>query len=163
MVYIKRAEIIKFGTKIGMLTLLDYKIDNSIAYYYCRCECGNCKWIRRDVILKSKNANCGCIRLSKNSKAGVKAYASVEDKYMKENTNLSRISSTATMYKNNKSGVKGVCWVKRFNKWNAQIGFKGKVINLGYFLNLEDAIKARKKAEEKYFKPILDKYKKPTT
>lgn len=156
----RRAEIIEFGTKIGMLTLLNYKIDNNIAYYYCRCECGNYKWIRRDVILKSKNANCGCIKLAKNSKAGTKAYAVIKDKYIKENTNLHKISPGSKMYKNNKSGVKGVSWNKRFNKWNAQICLKGKVKNLGYFLNLEDAIKARKDAEEKYFKPILDKYKK---
>lgn len=34
-----------------------------------------------------------------------------------------------------------------------------KVFIYGYFDKLEDAIKARKNAEEKYFKPILDKYK----
>ena len=36
----------------------------------------------------------------------------------------------------------------------------GKSIHLGYFDTLEKAIKARKEAEEKYFKPILEKYKK---
>ena len=30
----------------------------------------------------------------------------------------------------------------------------------GYFDSLEEAIKARKQAEEKYFKPILNKYNK---
>ena len=52
---------------------------------------------------------------------------------------------------NNKSGVVGVCWDKNNNCWLAQIGFDGQKIRLGYFKNKEDAIKARKEAEEKYF------------
>lgn len=35
-----------------------------------------------------------------------------------------------------------------------------KILIYGSFKNKEDAIKARKDAEEKYFKPILDKYNK---
>ena len=52
---------------------------------------------------------------------------------------------------NNKSGVVGVCWDKNNNCWLAQIGFDSQKIRLGYFKNKEDAIKARKEAEEKYF------------
>jgi hypothetical protein len=54
--------------------------------------------------------------------------------------------------KNNTSGVKGVCWHSRDNEWRAQIGYRGKNIHLGGFQNFEDAVAARKQAEEKYFK-----------
>lgn len=37
--------------------------------------------------------------------------------------------------------------------------FKGKQFYLGHFTTKQDAINARKAAEEKYFKPILEKYK----
>ena len=50
-------------------------------------------------------------------------------------------------------------WDKQLKKYRARIMVCGKNINLGCFSKLEDAIKARKEAEEKYFKPILDKYK----
>ena len=33
-----------------------------------------------------------------------------------------------------------------------------KELNYGSYKQKDDAIKARKEAEEKYFKPILDKY-----
>jgi hypothetical protein len=51
---------------------------------------------------------------------------------------------------NNKSGVKGVGWHKKANKWQARIGINNKIINLGLFSNLEDAIKARLETEERY-------------
>lgn len=54
-------------------------------------------------------------------------------------------------YKNNNSGYKGVHWYKPTQKWVANIGFKGKLIYLGYFENIEDAIRVRKEAEIKYF------------
>lgn len=52
---------------------------------------------------------------------------------------------------NNTSGITGVFWNKKLNKWGATIGFKGKNIHLGVFDDFEDAIKVRKEAEEKYF------------
>ena len=53
--------------------------------------------------------------------------------------------------KNNTSGVTGVNWDKRRNKWNARIGVNYVRIHLGNFDNFDDAVKARKEAEEKYF------------
>ena len=53
--------------------------------------------------------------------------------------------------KDNTSGVKGVSYYKTRNTWRARITVNGKIICLGYFENFEDAVKARKEAEEKYF------------
>ena len=53
--------------------------------------------------------------------------------------------------KNNTTGVTGVYWVKNRNKWRAEITYKNKIIPIGNFNNFKDAVKARKKAEEKYF------------
>lgn len=61
-----------------------------------------------------------------------------------KNTKLSR---------RNKSGAKGVIWFpyKGYNKWKAYIRVNYKNINLGFFDTKEEAIAARKAAEEKYF------------
>lgn len=53
--------------------------------------------------------------------------------------------------KNNKSGVKGVIWHKRDLIWEAYISVNNNHIYLGRYKNLQDAIKARADAEEKYF------------
>jgi hypothetical protein len=49
------------------------------------------------------------------------------------------------------SGYKGVYWHDSGNSWAAQISINNKRIYLGLFKNIEDAIAARKKAEEKYY------------
>lgn len=51
---------------------------------------------------------------------------------------------------NNNSGVMGVCWVKRCEKWRSQIQVKGKNKFLGYFTDFNEAVAARKAAEVKY-------------
>lgn len=56
-----------------------------------------------------------------------------------------------SMYKNNTSGVMGVYWYERLNKWTANIwnGQTMKMLHLGVFEDKNDAIKARKEAEQK--------------
>lgn len=51
------------------------------------------------------------------------------------------------LQQNNKSGVTGVRWNKKSQKWIAYIMYN----HLGSFNSFEDAVKARKRAEEKYF------------
>ena len=53
--------------------------------------------------------------------------------------------------KNNTSGVSGVTWNKYHNKWDVRIKFGRKSIFIGYYNNFNDAVYARKQAEEKYF------------
>ena len=54
-------------------------------------------------------------------------------------------------YKNNTSGHTGISFETKSCKWRSSIRFKNKTIYLGLYDNIEDAIKARKEAEEKYF------------
>jgi hypothetical protein len=54
--------------------------------------------------------------------------------------------------KNNSSKTTGVKWEKDREKWAAYITLKYKTIRLGSFNDINDAIIARKNAEEKFFK-----------
>jgi hypothetical protein len=60
-------------------------------------------------------------------------------------------SKNASIPKNNTSGYIGVSWNRQKNKWNAYIMVNYKKKNLGTFVNKEDAIIARLKAEKEYF------------
>lgn len=54
-------------------------------------------------------------------------------------------------YSTNTSGVKGLSWNKRLHKWVASIQTNNKTLYLGVYKDKEEAIKVRKRAEEKYF------------
>jgi len=53
--------------------------------------------------------------------------------------------------KDNTSGYRGVSWNKASGKWKAYIQVDGKQKHLGYFKELEDAVRAYKEAELKYY------------
>lgn len=52
----------------------------------------------------------------------------------------------------NTSGVKGVHWDKDMNKWRVRITVDGKRISLGFYSDINEAAKARKEAEIKYYR-----------
>lgn len=57
----------------------------------------------------------------------------------------------SALSENNTSGVTGVKWHSRDNIWESCITVNYKRIYLGRYSKFEDAVKARKEAEEKYF------------
>ena len=52
---------------------------------------------------------------------------------------------------NNTSGITGVYWNKSKQRWYSEIMINKKKIYLGIYKDFDDAVKARKEAEEKYF------------
>ena len=58
---------------------------------------------------------------------------------------------------NNTSGVTGVSWYKKYEKWRVRIQVNNKDILIGYFDDKEEAIKSRKEAEIKYFGEFRNK------
>ena len=52
--------------------------------------------------------------------------------------------------KDNRSGITGICWNRRKNKWHARITYNLKVFHLGYFSYLINAAKARWNAEKRF-------------
>ena len=68
---------------------------------------------------------------------------------------LFRSIRASTLRCNNTSGVPGVDWLKRKQRWRASICFKGRRHYLGCYQNFDDAVQARKQAEEELFLPFL--------
>ena len=75
------------------------------------------------------------------------------DELIKEDL-LKKLDPRHRKYSNNTSGTTGVYWIKHLEKWQAMIGINKKHVNLGFYVNIEDAIKARKDAEEELFKKL---------
>lgn len=205
------------GQKINMLTLLKRKREDNRTFYYCKCDCGNEKWMRADRIKSGRSKSCGCyndkklkdrfidlsgqkfnnltvlsvcskypeakflckcdcgnetiVRASKLKSGEIKSCgclkSTISSSTMKKNWKNDKLSKSYLegtkiellnrniLNKNNTSGVTGVCYDNKRNKWLAQIAFKKKTYNLGLYEYKKDAINARKEAEEKFHKNFL--------
>lgn len=153
------------GQKFNRLTVLGLGKRNSSGQvqWKCKCECGNIVLATTTYLKTGHTKSCGCYNKESASKR-LKSTEFVEarekyrkDNFLKDGTSLSLINPKK-LRKNNTSGVNGVYWHKQINKYVARINVCGENIYLGCYADLKEAKKVREKAEEKYYKPIIDKY-----
>lgn len=148
------------GQRFGRLVALycTGEIDDSVkghnSYVWVfRCDCGNeCKFPLRSMY--GGRESCGCAELE-NKRAQVIA---MQDHVIRaDGTNVSNIRKM-TVFRNNTSGVRGVHWKSRNGKWRAVLDFKGKRYELGMYKNFEDAVNARRTAEEQIIGTYLKNF-----
>ena len=60
------------------------------------------------------------------------------------------------MAKHNTSGVKGVSWNKEKQKWRVFISINDQYKHLGYFVNIDDAIKKRQEIAKQQFGEFIN-------
>jgi hypothetical protein len=148
------------GKRFGRLTVLHRGNDHILPSGYhairwvCRCDCGKVISVYANGLQSGRAKSCGCLRSD-----------SLKDRIEQNNllgrhdgTMICEITSKRKLNTNNKSGVKGVYWSKKEERWIARIGLRGKSITLGRFLCKENAIAARKHAECQLYSPIIDDY-----
>lgn len=118
----------------------------------CRCDCGQTVYRLSEKLREGKRCACkACLE-----KAA--ANAMTEKAGFVEGTQLCKLSATKANT-NSTSGVRGVFFNRRSGKWRACLQFQGKDHYLGEYVKIEDAIKARQRAEELYYTPVIEKYK----
>lgn len=156
------------GKKFNRLTVIGLGERNKFnqIQWKCKCDCGKIILATTTYLKTGHTKSCGCLN-KENASNRLKntKFIKAREKYRKENflkegTSLALIKNTNKLRKNNTSNVTGAYFDKRNKTWRVRIFVKGKCINLGSFKNIEDAKKVRKEAEEKYFKPILERYNK---
>lgn len=145
------------GKKFERLKVIK-KDEDRKNHWICKCDCGNIVSVLDFYLIHGKTKSCGCYRADRARKH----LESIRDITNKANKELSidgtRISALKQKVNaNSKTGFKGISKIKD-GKYIARIKFRGKDIHLGTYDDIEEAKKARKKAEEMYFKPILDAY-----
>lgn len=128
-------------------------------YVICECKCGNKVSVRSyNLTKKNPTQSCGCIQKETMSEIGRRTIQANSAKRletnMRYNTNFQIIESEEPA-KNNKSGHKGVWYDPTRGRYEAYITLHRKKICLGRFPKLEDAIRARKTAEDELFAPLI--------
>lgn len=115
----------------------------------CRCECGNITYKATDTLTNPDESMC------QECKGRIGAEIARKSAGFVEGTQISRIKNM-TLIATNTSGCRGVYYDKRTNKYRARLKFKGKIMNFGSYTNFEDAVKARKAAEQEYYGSFLE-------
>lgn len=148
------------GKRFGRLTVLDWKInENNRTVYICQCDCGNETTAIYSDLISGKKSSCGCLRVDMASQSIKETYKPMRDKQK-----IAQVDGTVAYTldsKTSKNSVTGITGVSKMasGKYRAYINLARKQIRLGTFKTLEEAAEARKEAEEKYYRPILDRYK----
>lgn len=136
------------GKRFGMLTVLSYaRKENGFHVWHCRCDCGNEVDVRQSNLQNGWTKSCGCQRSPQ------------KNLHYTDGTCLEMLRPDL-MYRTNTSGVRGVYFSSKRNKWIAQIMFKQKCYYLGGYDRKEEAAIARAEAEKNLFGNFLDWYKK---
>lgn len=116
----------------------------------CKCDCGNIVCKETEYLYKEgKNACDECIRAGRRTTI-------LSNGGFVEGTQLPKLKHDSQK-SNNKTGIRGVYFNAKKNRYRATITFQGKQRHLGYFYTLEEAAKARDCAEQELFESFLEK------
>ena len=141
------------GQRYGHLTVLAPAENTGVrTAWLCRCDCGQETVVTTRDLRRGRRTSCGCDRPAVGCSPGGFGRASLT--YI-DGTCLEMIRA-GTVRSNNTSGVPGVEWMTSKQKWRSSICFKGKRRYLGSFDSFDDAVQARKRAEEELFGKFLD-------
>ena len=124
----------------------------TVPLWECRCECGAICYKATDTLTNPEISMCNdCVGKYATEKARAKAG-------FVDGTQISKITSTK-LISTNTSGCRGVYFDKRTGKYRARLKFKGKIMSFGSYKNFEDAVKARKDAEQRIYGEFLEQIK----
>ena len=121
----------------------------TVPLWECRCDCGNITYKATDTLTNPDLSMCNeCIGKYAGEKMREKAG-------FVDGTQISRITSNK-LIATNTSGARCVYLERKTGKWRARLRFKGKTYNFGTYANFDDAVKARKEAEQLIYGEFLE-------
>ena len=147
---VKIGDIFGYWTVIGPAEYNEFGARSLL----CRCVCGKEKLVRIQYLIRGKSKSCGCKRhLMQTNKQ--KTSLQEGQKVMQKIHAAKAVPGLRYFLgKNSTTGHMGVCFAHNSGSYRAYITVNRKQIHLGIFPTLEEAIRARKAAEEKYLTPL---------
>ena len=144
---VPRKYFISPGDRFGRWTAvakLDKGDDNP---WLMRCDCGTERILPAYTFAGGQSTSCGCFARELNSET-------FDGKVGRQDgTSVSMITSTSPTCRS-KTGIRGV-YPTKGGRYRASLGFKGTKHYLGEYSTIEQAVYARKIAEEIYYRDYL--------
>lgn len=142
------------GQKIGKLIVLERsdrygsRGKRKTQLWKCLCDCGAITYKATDTLTNPDISMC---QECAGAYAAEKARANAG---FDAGTQIPKIKNIAD-FSDNLSGTRGVYFDCKTGRYRARLRFQGKLYNLGSYVNIEDAIKARKRGEEEIYGRFL--------
>lgn len=145
------------GQHFGRLKVIQVgsrKTSNGNTFWRCQCTCGNIIEADSYRLRHGNIRSCGCLRKEtaalkiRNNEATLTQMGNV-DFFKDENGNPIQ---SLKIGKRNTSGVLGVSFDNHAQRWLARMMVKGTLVLNASFSDFNDAVAARRTAEEKYLK-----------
>ncbi|EAE6206487.1 AP2 domain-containing protein, partial [Listeria monocytogenes] len=130
------------GKKFRRLTVKEFvRSENGNALWKCVCVCGNEKEVLAHNLKRGHVRSCGCLSEDTGRKYADKNLRSetAQKNALKRKLEVDAVDGTMksaltrSLSARNKSGIKGVRWDEKRNKWEASITFQKKLHFLGRF------------------------------
>ena len=137
-----------FG-RLKVVRATEERTDTGSVIWELQCECGKMVYKTVNELKTGRILSCGC--LYRETRKDCTTYR----KDFVDNTCLSSIVAGKTPSARNTSGHTGVYMDKRSGKWQAYINYKKKRYYLGFFDDINDAIRARKEGEARIHDPVI--------
>lgn len=143
------------GQRIGKLTVIGRsdkygsRGKRQTQLWECVCECGAITYKATDTLTNPDISMC------QNCAAEYAITRARENLGFEGGTQITKIKNRSEASEN-LSGVRGVYLDRKTGKYRARLKFQGKLYNLGSYILLEDAVKARRRGEEEIFDTFLD-------
>ena len=124
----------------------------------CQCRCGTTRYVLVESLFSGRSRSCGCRRAENQNQGQLEGREKgriIMNQIHEEGLAAKYLDKQVN--RNSKTGHTGVCWREKEHKYYAYIMVDRKQISLGLHARLDDAIAARKAAEEQYFRSKQEK------
>lgn len=145
------------GAKFGDLEIIDFagiQMKSGKTKSIVKCRCLKCGSVTEIPLMRLKQG--GAKQCKYCSRQNLKKGYELTEMASKEGTNI--FSLNRSINKNSTTGINGVSYMPKINKYRAYINFKRKQYHLGTYSTIEEAAEARKKAEEHIYGEFLEWY-----
>lgn len=147
------------GKRFSKLTvesrIIEPNVEPFAMKWKCRCDCGKEITATTLALQAGLIVSCGCtaadevtLDLANVNRGNIE----------RTNTLILQGALDGVMYENNKSGVRGVYFSTTFQNYWANIVFQGKRYHLGSYKTIEEAKRAREKAEDILYAGFMEHY-----
>ena len=147
------------GKRFSKLTvesrIIEPNVEPFAMKWKCRCDCGKEITATTLALQAGLIVSCGCtaadevtLDLANVNRGNIE----------RTNTLILQGALDGVMYENNKSGVRGVYFSTTFQNYWAHIVFQGKRYHLGSYKTIEEAKRAREKAEDILYAGFMEHY-----